>query len=414
MTLFRCFLSFTAFLLYSTIMYSQDKIYLQKSIIQGKITEISTTGVKYLPIEKAGKTLILPLSKALILVNGRGMVLVPGKQDPGTSPMKELVAGFLSPDTNHIAKDQLFTLPRNKVEGTITNEDKYAIYLSDGTKIDKKSLVACIYRNGQSMIYGPADQAAGLLESFQQEAIQSQTSTIVPSSSTSSPTSPSISPVTSSLTSSSASVPAAISSPPPVTPAPAVSTDTTAIAQKLSADSARSLTFSALAGDVSKKEFEEKAEKKTTQFTEYLKILCDKTAGYEELNKAIAQTITLFVNENAIIETSSNNRNNVSRLKIRDYLTKVKKIQYDKIEIEWTHVQYVSDLKPGPDGNFYGMVSFEQEFRGYRDGKLVYSDITRKNATVVLKTYQKSYEGTTKKIWDVLLSDVGVISTKSL
>jgi len=76
--------------------------------------------------------------------------------------------------------------------------------------------------------------------------------------------------------------------------------------------------------------------------------------------------------------------------------------------------QDVSDLKPGPDGNFYGVVSFEQVFRGYRDGKLVYSDITRKNATVVLKTYQKSVEGTTRSIWDVLLSDVGVISTKSL
>ncbi|HEX9508973.1 MAG TPA: hypothetical protein VF939_00725 [Puia sp.] len=377
----RCYLLFASTLLYSSLLYSQDKIYLQNSIIQGKITEISATEIKYLPLEKAGTALMLPLSKALILINGKGMILVPAKQGSEQQSMKDLVTGFLSPDTNRIQKDQLFTLPRNKTEGTITKEDKYFIYLSDGTKVDKKTLVAIIYRNGQSMIYGPTDQAAVLFGTFQQESIQSP------------PPTPSI------------TVPAVTTTTTP---------DTAAVAQPPAADSAKALNFATLAPNVPKKEFEDKAEKKTTQFTEYLKILCDKTANYEEINKAIGQAITLFVNEGAMIETSSNNRNTVSRMKIRDYLNKVKRIQYDKIEIEWTHVQYVSDLKPGPDGNFYGVVSFEQEFRGYRDGKLVYSDITRKNATVVLKTYQKSLEGTTRSIWDVLLSDIGVISTKSL
>ena len=382
----RRYLLFALSFLFSSFLYSQDKIYLQNSIIQGKITEISATEIKYLPAEKTGTTLMLPLSKALILINGKGMILVPARQESTPPSMKDLVVGFLSPDTNRIQKDQLFTLPRNKTEGTITKEDKNFVYLSDGTKVDKKTLVAIIYRNGQSMIYSPADQAAALFDSFQQESLQSQAA--LASASTTSPPSPAIT----------------------TSPLP----DTTAMAHPPAADSAKALNFAALAGDVSKKEFEEKAEKKTTQFTEYLKILCDKTANYEEINKAIGQAVTLFVNEGAMIETSSNNRNTVSRLKIRDYLNKVKRIQYDRIEIEWTHVQYVSDLKPGPDGNFYGVVSFEQEFRGYRDGKLVYSDITRKNATVVLKTYQKSLEGTTKSIWDVLLSDIGVISTKSL
>lgn len=179
-------------------------------------------------------------------------------------------------------------------------------------------------------------------------------------------------------------------------------------------DSAARARVSSLLGNVSRKEFEAKAEKKTAQFTDYLKILCDKTASYEELNKAVNQAITLFVNEDAVVEISSNNRNSILRLKIRDYLKKVKQIQYDKIEIKWTHVQYVSDLKPGPDGNFYGTVSFEQEFKGYRDGRLVYSDITLKHANVVLKTYAKTYEGSTRRIWDVLLSDVGVVATKTL
>ncbi|HLZ85880.1 MAG TPA: hypothetical protein VKQ52_01515 [Puia sp.] len=171
---------------------------------------------------------------------------------------------------------------------------------------------------------------------------------------------------------------------------------------------------SALLGSVSRKEFEDKAEKKTVQFTDYLKILCDKKASYEELDKAVEQAITLFVNEDAVVETSSNNRNAVLRLRIRDYLKKVKQVQYDRIEVKWTHVQYVGDLKAGPDGNLYGTVSFEQEFRGYRDGKLVYSDITVKHAIVVLKTFTKTVEGSSRRLWDVLLADIGVVATKSL
>jgi len=190
--------------------------------------------------------------------------------------------------------------------------------------------------------------------------------------------------------------------------------DTTGAGVAMDQDSATRARVSALLGTISRKEFEEKAEKKTAQFTDYLKVLCNKTAGYEELDKAVNQAVTLFVNEEAVVEVSSENRNAVLRLKIRDYLKKVKQIQYDRIDVKWTHVQYVSDLKPGPDGNLYGTVSFEQEFRGYRDGKLVYSDVTLKHANVVLKTYNKSYEGSTRRIWDVLLSDIGVVATKSM
>src|SRR6266702_3405914 len=105
MTLFRRLLLITSAFLCSTAIYCQDKIYLQNSIIQGKITEITATEIKYLPLEKSGTALMLPLNKALILVNGRGMILIPARQDPERQSMQDLVPGFLSPDTNHIEKD---------------------------------------------------------------------------------------------------------------------------------------------------------------------------------------------------------------------------------------------------------------------------------------------------------------------
>ena len=52
-------------------------------------------------------------------------------------------------------------------------------------------------------------------------------------------------------------------------------------------------------------------------------------------------------------------------------------------------------------------------FRGLMDGKVVNEDVTKKTATVVLKAYEKNAEGNTTEMWDVLLSDIGVVYTKS-
>ncbi|HXB05814.1 MAG TPA: hypothetical protein VNW04_01825, partial [Puia sp.] len=168
-----------------------------------------------------------------------------------------------------------------------------------------------------------------------------------------------------------------------------------------------------LLGNVRPEEFTEKAEKKTVELTGYLTILCDKKATPEDLDKAVTQAMTLFINDSAAVEVSSANRNTISRRLVKDYLHHLKLIQYDKIEVKWTHVQYVSDLKPGPDGRLYGTVSFEQEFKGYKDGRLVYSDVTIKHATVILVTYQKVTEGATQRLWDVRLGDIGVVATKT-
>ncbi len=388
MRVIDCSFVLVLFVLAGQAVYAQDELYLQKDVKKGKITEISLTAIKYQNPQQSSQSLLVPTEKILFIINSKGDFLVPSRLDSSSPYSQRRISHFIAADTSYSLADQLFLTPDIRIEGHITREDNDYLYLSDTGKIDRKRIVAIIYSNGSHKIFGPPDSVAAVLANFQHPPL---------------PSPPSPPPATSVTSVTTANDLSGNEPPKPALKIPNPSTDTAAPAD-----------FSRLAPDVSRKEFEEKATQKTVQFTQYLKILCDKTADYEEINKAIGQAITLFVNEGAMIETSSNNRNTISRLKVRDYLLKVKRIQYDKIEIEWTHVQYVSDLKPGPDGNFYGVVSFEQEFRGYRDGKLVYSDITRKNATVVLKTYQKSYEGTTKSIWDVLLSDIGVMSTKSL
>jgi hypothetical protein len=334
--------------------------------------------------------------------------------DSANPNIRALVNRFFAKGAHPRVKDQVFTLKRKLLEVKIEREDDENIYWADNGHLSKKEIAAIIYTDGRSKILCSTNEAAQVLGACQGTPLNLGVGTDMEVSSKAAAPGGVAGPTGGSGASTAAAGGSKGGAGVPPVGAGVSTVGKISTNAGFDQDSATRARVAALLGGVTRKEFEQKAEQKTAQFTDYLKVLCDKTAGYEELDKAVAQALTLFVNEDAMVEVSSNNRNSVLRLRIRDYLRKVKQIQYDKIEVKWTHVQYVSDLKPGPDGNLYGTVSFEQEFRGYRDGKLVYSDVTLKHANVVLKTYNKTYEGSTRKIWDVLLSDIGVVATKTL
>ena len=102
----------------------------------------------------------------------------------------------------------------------------------------------------------------------------------------------------------------------------------------------------------------------------------------------------------------------VSR-KVEDYLKRLKLSPYSKLDIEWTDVHYVSELKQESDGNYYGMIKGEQRFTGYdKSGEVKYADVTEKNVKVMVKSYNKPVEGTAVQQWDVFLGNIGIIETK--
>ena len=401
------------YLLLPCVLRAQDRICMENEVRQGKVTDLTLSSLRYIPADKPGQRMLLPMDKVLILFNADGGYLVPSQLDTNDRASRGYLGRFFAAGGHGRGMDEVFTLQHTTLDVVVTKEDDDYIYWGDNGKMNKKDVAAIIYGNGTPKIFCPMSQAALVLGSSRGTPLNLAVGADM---------------ITTSAGGGRAGE-AGAGRPGEIgagragdaADARAGAAPIVAAGESAAADSANNANDSAaraevakLLGDISPKDFEAKAEKKTAQFTDYLKILCDKGTGYEELEKAIRQAVTLFVNEDATIEVSSNNRLKVNRWKIREYLNKVKAIQYDRIEIRWTHVQYVGDLKLGADGNLYGTVSFEQEFRGYRDNQLVYSDVTIKNANVVLKTYDKTQEGTTQKIWDVLLCDVGVSATKSL
>jgi len=161
---------------------------------------------------------------------------------------------------------------------------------------------------------------------------------------------------------------------------------------------------------VSCAQYKAKILKKVVDLETYIKAIVDKYA--RNRTKSIDLACRLFVDEKAKVFTSSMEGARTGR-PIRRYLEGLMNLSYDQVEVEWTNIQYVSGLREGPDGRFYGTVHIEQRFEGYIDGRLVYGDVTEKNITVVLEAYEiVDAQGNANTRWDVFLSDIGVEQTK--
>ncbi len=167
--------------------------------------------------------------------------------------------------------------------------------------------------------------------------------------------------------------------------------------------------------NVSQEDFVKKALDKTRRLTQYIRVITDKQTDKYEANKAVNEAIVLFMSDTCVVQVSNvNEPQNIKNYYIRPYLNHVKLLKYDKVEIEWADINYVGDVRKGPDGNYYGFVTFVQTFRGFKDGNVVYEDKTEKRVEVVLKSYEFEIDGTTKELWDVLLSNIKVDQTYKL
>lgn len=159
-------------------------------------------------------------------------------------------------------------------------------------------------------------------------------------------------------------------------------------------------------------QFKQKSIQKTEDLGKYLNLIANKSTESAIANKAVDQAVGLFVSEESTVETTKPNGEK-DQQPIRNYLNKLKLLKYSKVLIEWTDISYVSNLRRGPDGFYYGVISLQQKFSGFIDNKLVYSDVTRKNVEVVLKTYKKEVEGESVELWDVFLNNVGISASRN-
>jgi|GEM_PF-6765303 len=142
----------------------------------------------------------------------------------------------------------------------------------------------------------------------------------------------------------------------------------------------------------------------------YIKKISNKQTPSAEASKSIEEALSLFLSDTCIVEVASMNTGNIVTRNIKSYLTLLKALPYQEVEIEWVDIQYASNFKEGPDGNYYATVVIRQRFKGKIDNKTAYEDVTEKNIQIVLKAFDVIEEGKLVRRWDVFLSDIKVVS----
>ena len=153
------------------------------------------------------------------------------------------------------------------------------------------------------------------------------------------------------------------------------------------------------------------ALEKVRDLSKYIKIVGSKETAWSEANRVIDRAEELFMN-NAEIGVSSVASNNIKYYKVRPYFEHLMRLNYDRVEIEWYNIEYVSDLQRQPDGTYVGVITIFQSFRGYdREGNLAYKDTTKKDITVYVRRKETQIGGRTIGFWDVLLGDMRVKET---
>jgi hypothetical protein len=161
--------------------------------------------------------------------------------------------------------------------------------------------------------------------------------------------------------------------------------------------------------------FKNKVQEKAKELNGYISLICSPQTDPDQAAKTIDQAVLLFVNEDARVEVSNANTAVKHKYKIREYLGRLQmnSSQYDNVKIKYANVSYATNFHLGADGNYHASVTFVQTFTGFIDNKIAYSDKTKRSMEVVAKKYQKATEAGSVDSWDLFLSDIGVLQTKT-
>jgi hypothetical protein len=115
-----------------------------------------------------------------------------------------------------------------------------------------------------------------------------------------------------------------------------------------------------------------------------------------------------------IMQVSSKYRATPINRPMKQYLNSLRNMtRYSKVVIENADVVRVDNIRETAEGKYEAVAYFCQKFCGYRDGKLIYNDVTEKKVKVYVEREEVAMpDGETQVIWLVLLGDIYVVSTQ--
>jgi len=153
------------------------------------------------------------------------------------------------------------------------------------------------------------------------------------------------------------------------------------------------------------------ALEKVRDLSKYITVIGNKSTLWAEADRVINRACELFM-DGSQIGVSLLYKTDIEYFAVRKYFEKLMRLNYDKVDVEWFKINYVSDLVQQPDGTYVGVITVYQKFSAYNKENLMYQDITKKDITIYVKKKQTQIGGRLIGFWDVLLGDIRVKETK--
>lgn len=159
--------------------------------------------------------------------------------------------------------------------------------------------------------------------------------------------------------------------------------------------------------------FKEQTKQKVDEFQQYIVTLGSKDQPAEKRNMAEKEALKLFY-KNAQMEISfilpDGSTQKVNR-PMEKYLARLKSLPYTKVLIKFYDIAYITDFTKGPDGKYYSTATIIQEFTGFSNDNIVYSDVTKKDIEIIIDIVEDKFFQ--EKRWKVYLGDIKATETKS-
>lgn len=144
----------------------------------------------------------------------------------------------------------------------------------------------------------------------------------------------------------------------------------------------------------------------------YISIIGSKETEFSEANRVIDRALELFA-PGSEMGVSSLYSSDIKYYTVRKYFERLMALNYDRVNIQWYNIQYVSDLELQPDGRYVGVITIYQRFEGTSADGLQYRDTTKKDITVYVERKRTQIAGREIEFWDVLLGDIRVSETRA-
>jgi hypothetical protein len=179
--------------------------------------------------------------------------------------------------------------------------------------------------------------------------------------------------------------------------------------------------------DEEKQEFSTRIKQKIEDFQTHLGIISSKESSKNTVNTAVNECLKLFIGKGGnysmydsfgneiehapvTIQVTSKSRG-VRTNTVKSYLSTLANNlskMYTKVNITSSDAVRVDNMHETGDGRYECVAYFFQKFEGYRDGRLVYTDITTKKVRV----YLEQIEGPVGKTWSIALGDISAVETR--